>query len=544
MIFSSKILARLKVLAKCYLIFAIFNVILKNLSLYFKRERVKALWKHLPGKECDFLATNLRKQGKDLHDYFMNNALEHSTADLIRQDTPNPSLICNSPRAIKWMLKEQFDIVTKPDKRSELFALMHEFLGDEGIFNLRHGKNCLKENDKWKKQRKVASLIFTQSNFKSLFYDTFVDKSKIFIRRLENEVKAENVVDLQKLFFSFTMDSIEKFFMGTEVNSIEGEMSEYGKAFDNAHRCMMEILTSNIGYYLISGLFLPYPLGMLWLNKENNSLFMKIVNHFDSNYQAFKRHIKVLDDHVYEYIQKTRNDPKVAQRKDIIANFLNSDIGNDLTDKTLRDIVLNLTIAGRDTTACALSWLFFELTQNLDVQDKLFLELDEKLKGNIPNFTDLQTNSLPYLHGCIYETLRLHPPVPTNTKSVTEDTTFLDGTIIPKDTELFYLPSAVGRNPTKFPSPGKFQPERWIPFEQKDLFDFPVFQAGPRFCLGKDMAQFEMKLLTIMLIQKFRFTLKPGEENKISYTLMLTQSISNNDKRSQMELLVYPSKRQ
>ena len=111
--------------------------------------------------------------------------------------------------------------------------------------------------------------------------------------------------------------------------------------------------------------------------------------------------------------------------------------------------------------------------------------------------------------------------------STTEDV-LPDGTIVGKHTVVAFNCFAMGRDPQRYPDPLKFDPTRWIPFREPDPFEFPVFQAGPRICLGNRMAVFSSKILTAMLLQQFRFTLEQGEIEKITYSLMLTMSLKNN----------------
>merc|ERR1740121_1824619 len=86
----------------------------------------------------------------------------------------------------------------------------------------------------------------------------------------------------------------------------------------------------------------------------------------------------------------------------------------------------------------------------------------------------------------------------------------------------------MGRDPNTYPEPLVVRPERWIPFKEPSQFDFPVFQAGPRICLGMNMAIFEAKIAAIMLLQEYTFDMAPGEADKISYLpTTLTMSIVN-----------------
>lgn len=532
----------LKKLLKIYGAFAILNTLYKLLILWYQRYRAKVLWKHIKGEDSDFFATKLRSYGNNYSEFFAEYCINYPSEDLVKVPIPRPMLCCNSAKSIKWMLKDEFQHITKPGETIETWRLLHEFLGSNGIFVLKHGSSHKELHKMWFKQRKVASLIFTKSNFNDTFYSTFVKKGENFINKLRSCEGSE--IDLQSLFFSFTMDSIEKFFMGTEVDTIEGGMSEYAKNFDDAHRSLLKNLFDNIYFILISKFLLPFPFGILHFGHQTtSSLLMKFIYPLSSTYQKFRKSVKKLDEQIYAYIKRTRADPKLKNRKDLMANFLNSKIGEDLEDKTLRDIVLNLTLAGRDTTACTLSWMFFELMKNIDVQIKLQEEIDIKLKGKLPAVKDLEPENMPYLNGVVYESLRLHSPVPYNTKIVQKDIRYLDGTLIPAGTDLIYVPYGIGRNPIKFPDPESFKPERWIPFEKPNDYELPIFQAGPRFCLGKDMAQLEMKLLTVMLLQKFSFKLKAGEVDKVTYSLMFTKSIATDSSKEPSELWSIPISR-
>lgn len=211
--------------------------------------------------------------------------------------------------------------------------------------------------------------------------------------------------------------------------------------------------------------------------------------------EAFRCEVAKLDKFAFKIIKEARVDSDLTSRRDLLANFLNSKGGDQLSDKELRDIVLNMTIAGRDTTACTLTWLVYILTQNPEVEKELCKEIDEKLKGASPTLEDLSPENMPYLNGVLFETLRLFPPVPEDEKVVSEDgVEYLDGTPLPKGTHVVFAPYSMGRNPKVYPDPEKVDPMRWIPFKMPNAYEFPVFQAGPRFCLGKDMAQFEAKV--------------------------------------------------
>jgi len=192
-----------------------------------------------------------------------------------------------------------------------------------------------------------------------------------------------------------------------------------------------------------------------------------------------------------------------------------------------------------------LSWMFYILSINPEVQKKLIEEIEEKQGSNeCPSFKSLSASNMPYLNGVLYETLRLFPPVPTDRKVAQVDDVFPDGTKVPKGTTVIWHPYSLGRDATMYPEPEAVKPERWIPFKAPPPHEFAVFQAGPRICLGMDMAIFEAKLVATMLLQKYSFTLKEGEAENIQYSNTLTMSLCNSKNQDSHQLLLHPKLRE
>ena len=185
--------------------------------------------------------------------------------------------------------------------------------------------------------------------------------------------------------------------------------------------------------------------------------------------------------------------------------------------------------------------MFYILATNTKVQEELCQEIDTVLEGAMPNHDNMHHTVTPYLNGVVYEALRLYPPVPINTKTNLKDETLPDGTVLPANSQLLYCPYVMGRDATRYPDPTKVDPNRWIPFKQPSLFEFPVFQAGPRVCLGMNMALFEMKVAAVMLLRQYWFDIAPGEAEKIKYSINLTMSLANGEEKGKLWLI--PKKR-
>lgn len=461
------------------------------------------------------------------------------------------------PAVVEHMLKTKFSIWTKfSDSAGIFWTLFHRFLG-KGIFTLRHGTEAkaaythsagttgLDEDAAWFHQRKVAASIFSRGNFRTLMADVFVEKAHKLIEVIDQADARGPEVDMQHKFFAFTMDSIMAIFYGKQVDTLSGHADPYATAYDTAHRSMLLYVIENLPKLMLMKLS-PWPFGPVMMSMATGpsaGFLMPMHRRLNKRGKAFEDSVKHLRSESIDFITKRRMEASVYDDPDLLALFLSSSTKRATTDATGRsgktqtspmrdnedlcDMVLNFIIAGRDTTACCLSWTFYLLSQNPAAEEKLFREVTEVLGDTDPTFDSLHEREMPFLNGIIYESLRLHPPVPSDAKRCTEDCVLPDGTQIPSGSWMFYYPWMMGRDPGRYPDPLAFKPERWIPFKQPSVYEFPVFQGGPRVCLGKDMAIFEAKLLTAMLVRKFRFRMRPEEAAKITYNLSLTMSVCN-----------------
>ncbi|KAI8021742.1 hypothetical protein LOK49_LG03G01123 [Camellia lanceoleosa] len=125
-----------------------------------------------------------------------------------------------------------------------------------------------------------------------------------------------------------------------------------------------------------------------------------------------------------------------------------------------------------------------------------------------------------YLQAAIYESMRLYPPVQFDSKFCEEDDTLPDGTFVRKGTRVTYHPYAMGRMERVWgPNHLKFKPERWLQsgvFTPISPFKYPIFQAGVRVCLGKEMALVVTKSVAISLIRWFDIQVVTPSERKRS----------------------------
>ncbi|KAI8886916.1 cytochrome P450 [Backusella circina FSU 941] len=226
--------------------------------------------------------------------------------------------------------------------------------------------------------------------------------------------------------------------------------------------------------------------------------------------RRFDSSIKLMYDVVEGVIRERKQGPDAKDKeKDLLGYMLNAcDEHNlGLSDENIRDQVITFLIAGHDTTANTLAWTLYELSRNPDIQKKLLQEIAD----NGINHTDLPTSeqisNLKYMQQVLKETLRKHPPLRSLGKYCKKECIVPGGYRIPADTTVEIHTYAMHRNPSVYPDPERYDPDRWTPEEEqkRSRFAWLPFSTGPRACIGMAFALQEAKTVLAMILHRFEF---------------------------------------
>jgi cytochrome P450 len=183
--------------------------------------------------------------------------------------------------------------------------------------------------------------------------------------------------------------------------------------------------------------------------------------------------------------------------------------GGSMTAREVRDQVVTIFLAGHETTAVALTWTWYLLSQHPAVEAKLHAELDRVLGGRAPGHDDVA--KLRYTRMVLEESMRLYPPAPGLSREAVADDEVC-GHPVPKGSLVFIIPWIVHRHRRLWDSPNSFEPERFAPERAaaRPRFAYLPFGAGPRICIGAAFAMVEAILLLAALAQRYRLRLVPG----------------------------------
>ena len=218
-----------------------------------------------------------------------------------------------------------------------------------------------------------------------------------------------------------------------------------------------------------------------------------------------------LDAIIYGMIAERR--ASGGDRGDLLSMLLmaqdDEDKGRGMTDRQVRDEAMTIFLAGHETTANALTWTWYLLSQPPDVERRLHEEIDRVLAGRLPTVADV--DRLPYTTRVVTESMRLYPPAWIIGRRAIDEYS-IGGYPVPPRSIVVMSQWIVQRDPRHYPDPERFDPDRWTPEFKAALprFAYFPFGGGPRQCIGESFAWMELVLVLATIAQRWRFDLVPG----------------------------------
>ncbi|CAL9165631.1 cytochrome P450 86B1-like [Musa acuminata AAA Group] len=413
-------------------------------------------------------------------------------------------VITADPRNLEHLLKVKFTNFPK----GEYFRTSVQDLLGNGIFSA--------DDETWRRQRKIASLEFHSAEFRSMTVQSLVEL--VHSRLLPVLAAAHDrraPIDLQDVLLRLTFDNVCMIALGTDPGCLRPGLPEipFAKAFEDATEA------TTMRFIMPTG---------VW----------KALRYLDLGSERWlRRSIEVVDEFAYEVIRARREELSSSEqtrtaRSDLLTVFtkLTDEDGRPYSDKFLRDVCVNFILAGRDTSSVALAWFFWLLNRHPKVEQSILSEIrsiTEERGGEADGelvFKPEQVKRMDYLHAALSEALRLYPSVPMDHKEVVEDDVFPDGTVLKKGTKVIYAVYAMGRMESIW---GKdcmeYKPERWLKdgrFMSESAYKFTAFNGGPRLCLGKDFAYYQMKVVAASILH--RYQVKVVEKHPVVPKMALT----------------------
>lgn len=399
---------------------------------------------------------------------------------------------------IQHILSSRFDNYVKGSMWDRVLG---EMLGS-GIFAV--------DGDRWRVHRKLMSNMFSRNLLRHTAAITTRKLGRIlesFDRRCTEAVETKGddgfSINIQDVFFRLTIDVTSILTFDLDLHSVENEKQhEFALAFDELSNLCQKRFTDPL--FEIKKLF------RLSYRERRIPVLKRIVDAFAYKVKSSKR--------------RSASDGSPLG-PDLLSRFLDHARKNDedISDSELRDVIMNVLLAGRDTTACALSWTFYELTRHPEVVTKIVQEVETVCGvGKDADFSYDTMAKLKYVHCVALEVLRLHPSVTNDPRYATNDDVLPDGTRIPADAGIDLCFYTMGRKEKIWGEDAlEFRPERFVDEKEPSAFKYPVFNAGPRTCLGRPLATMNMKLvMSILLTSDFEIIDEIGHNGRYLWTLV------------------------
>ncbi|EYU27551.1 hypothetical protein ABFS82_13G147800 [Erythranthe guttata] len=400
-------------------------------------------------------------------------------------------LLTSHPANIHHIFSRNFSNYPKGPEFRKVF----EILGD-GIFNA--------DFELWELHRRTTLSFLNHSEFYGLLESSVWEKVETGLLPVLDDFSENRAsFDFQDVFQRFAFDSICRLVLDHDPRSLCRDLPYVAseKAFNGTTQA------------LLYRHLLPESIWKLqrWLRVGEERKLSQA-------WEAF-------DEFIYPIIDFNEKNPK-SDHNNLLASFRKAyeekNGSSSLTRDFLRDTVLSLMFAGRDTTSTCLTWFFWLVATNPKAEIEILEEIESKLmrqkdeggeKWRLFNVED--SHKLVYLHGALCESLRLFPPVALEHKAPIQPDNLPSGDYVKSNAKVIVCFYSTGRMESVW---GKdcleFKPERWISasggIKHEPSYKFPAFNAGPRTCLGKQMAFVQMKMLAATIVYHYKIELVEG----------------------------------
>lgn len=423
---------------------------------------------------------------KKLHRIIENWSNEYGSIFRIKLG-PLPVLVITAPEAIQYVLKNRPDKFRRMSKMDAVIRGMGVF----GVFNA--------EGNDWKRQRKLVSQALNMHHLKT-FFPILVDITDILLKHWTRLSAQNTSIEIKGELMRYTVDVTAQLAFGYNMNTIEKKEDVIQHHLEVIFPAIFKRMNAPVPYWRL--VKLPAD-------------------------RKLDRSLGIVYKTMQDIIDKTREqlvqNPALNNRP---ANFLQallaaSDPKDPVSNQEIIGNVLTMLLAGEDTTAHTMAWIFYFMHIFPEVQQKMQQEADGVLgdENILKNHDDVPR--LRYMEAVALEAMRLKPVSPTLFHEALEEVV-IEGVTVPKGTGIFLQTHLSAIREEHFSHAEKFIPERWMEGgcpagNAHNQRAFLPFGAGPRFCPGYQLAMLEIKSVLAMVCKNFEVIMetKPEHVNEV-----------------------------
>ncbi|MDQ3571340.1 MAG: cytochrome P450 [Actinomycetota bacterium] len=355
------------------------------------------------------------------------------------------------------------------------------------------------EDESWRRHRMMLNPVMSKRHVRGMV-DLMIDPIEDFVSGVDPHAE----IDMTGSMTELTMDVVGAALFGHQFGDVARQMkSVVTTGLRSAEVATRLLMVAAPPVWLMRGVaeaihhapVLPPPLGRLqWV-------------------------MRTVDDAVWGLIDERRTAP--SETGDLLNLLLSAeDEHGKLPLRRVRDEVTTFMLAGHETTANALSWMWYLLAVNPGARDRMLAEVDEVLGGRRPTVDDVA--KLPWTTACFQEAMRYYPPAWAIPRVAVRDDS-IDGHKIPRGATVIVPVHAIHHDERWWPEPEAFDPNRFMGENARSHHRsaYLPFGGGRRICIGTSFALMEATLIVAMMSQDFTYELVPGHPVEPEATLTL-----------------------
>lgn len=354
-------------------------------------------------------------------------------------------------------------------------------------FRLVFGNGLLTSNGPfWIRQRRLMASAFSSKSIEKI-HPLIVQESQACIKEWDKK----SSLDLADEMNGLTLQIISKTMLGdlTAEDSaiIKSSVKEILKYLQTSRHLWLQLF------------LLPFPI------KDKIAAAIKIESKLPlPSTRKFFNAIKNIDKLVLRMIEERKSLNRNENLLDKLIKSTDEEDQSQMTSQQLRDEVVNILLAGHETTSNALSWTFHQLLKYPEVYKKVSEEIQQQVKGSSPTYEELP--GLTYTQAVLQESMRLYPPFWRVSRQATVDTK-VKGFDIPAGTNVITSIYTIQRKEKHWDKPLEFRPERFLnDSADTHKFAYIPFGAGPRICIGTSLAMNEAMTILATCLKNYELT--------------------------------------
>jgi cytochrome P450 len=390
--------------------------------------------------------------------------------DVVQLGLPGPTYLLTHPAHVKHVLQDNNQNYCK----GWVFNRIKPYWGDSLL---------TADGDTWRQQRRRVQPSFTRDHTAG-FTPIITRRTAEMLDRWDAIAASGQPVALYSEMTELALVIIGDVLFGVDLWTDAAEMAK-------AAQSALGVLKKRVAALA------PLP---LWVPTSDN--------------RRFNGAMRMLNDRISAIVEhKQRSGDKGPSFLAMLMSARDAETGSAMSDRQLHEEILGMLQQGHDTVGESLAWTWYLLAQNPEVARRLHCEVSEVLGDRVPVLADLPR--LQYGQTILQESLRLYPPVWVIPRDAIQDDR-IGGYRIPAGSTILLCPYLTHRRPEFWENPEAFDPDRFLPerARERPRHAYFPFGAGPRLCMGAEMAMMEMLLIMAMVVQKYRIHLVAGHREE------------------------------